>query len=348
MDEKFCYFPMYETCIQATYAPEYPHGYKFISTPCWCYSNVCTDLNTIHRIETADPWEIITSYKRTDFLNKILRGDYSSCTNCPRFRDFHDTMFVGKPNFDNIFGERSDEFYDLYTSKELKNIFPYTISLNLDDACNYACPTCRKSFIKQLYAITQEDADKIVDIIKHVSKIVLSGSGEFFATRNYDRILSHDLTENSILKEISFFTNASMFTETNWNKINETNKKLIKEIRVSIDAATEETYRTVRSAISWPRVLENLKYMNTLKEKYGFTISSNFTISKYNISDVSKFYDFAVEHGIDTVLFSFARPIFHGTEADSDFIIPLNERDDILTYIKELQNNVGITKVFLF
>lgn len=345
VDRTYC-FSVFETMHIQTIPWDNEKGYIFMSCPCYCYASLCKDIHDDFSEFKEDPIDLLISDKRLKFLNQIVRSNYSYCKNCPKYQLKDTTGFWRDYDFKYFFGEEyGSTIVNSYKNKYLKTILPYSIGFNLDDCCNLACPTCRSKIIGHKYGISNSDQEQLVYLAKKVKSISIGGNGEFFMSHNYDKLLNADLTENSNLESIILYTNGTLFNERHWERINVNSRKLIKEIKISIDAASEETYKKVRGN-HWNTLLKNIEFIKTLKEQYGFKLHTTFTISKYNVSDVYAFYEFAKSLGFDTVMFSFAREIFHPETGDNtDFIIPLDARSDIMDFLKNLQQAEGYEKV---
>ena len=345
-DRTYC-FSVFETMHIQPIPYDNAKGYTFISCPCFCYASLCKQIHDDYIEFKDDPIDLLVSDKRLEFLNKIIHEDYSYCANCPKYKLRSSTGFWRDYDFEYFFKEYGQKIVKSYQNKTLGTIMPHAIGFNLDDTCNLCCPTCRSKPIGKQYTITDEDADHLIYMAKQVEEIAIGGNGEFFASHNYDKLLAADLTENSKLKGIVLYTNGTLFNEKNWNKINSNTKQAISEIKISIDAATEETYKKVRGD-HWQTLMKNLEFIRELKEQYGFKLHSTFTISRYNVSDVWQFYEFATRLGFDSVMFSFAREIFHPeTGENTSFVIPQEERGDIMNFLVELRAREGYDKIIV-
>lgn len=79
---------------------------------------------------------------------------------------------------------------------------------------------------------------------------------------------------------------------------------------VSLDAATETTFRTVRGE-GWPIIMRNLKAFAETKKRMGVShplIAINMTLMKVNFREAPAFVDLAIDLGVDRVIFSKLEP----------------------------------------
>lgn len=346
---KYCFNVIDSLYIQAIPFEKFEKGYAWFSCPCFCYASIVKKIHDQYNDVCNFPLEILNSEKRIEFLKRIIeRKDYKDCWGCPKLEMAPTTGFWNRDDFEYAWGETGIDIWRQYSKKKLTNPLPYTIVFNLDSSCNLKCKTCRPDYIRHTYDITEEDSMQLIEMAKMVPHISIGGDGEFFTSHNYDALLAADLTENSKLRYITLYTNGTLMNETNWNKINlATRQKLIKEIKVSMDAACEETYLKVRGPW-WNQLIKNLDFIRPIAKTYGIEMFTTFTISKYNVQDVSKFHDFAKSLGFDRVMFQFAREIFHPELGEGeDFIVPPDQRKDIMDYLLELQRQEGPTKVII-
>lgn len=345
---KFCY-NLFETMHVQLLPWKNEKGYCFFSHPCFCYSTLCPEIHDNFSDFVDSPMDLVLSDKRMRFLNKIVaEQDFSMCKNCPKYKLKDEGGFLPRDDFEYLFGMNyGSNCYDGFKYRHLTTILPLTIMFNLDVACNLKCKTCRNTFITKTPRLSDADIENVVYMAKKVERVSFGGDGELFVSDNYRRVLAHDLTKDSKIDRIVLYTNGTMLNEKRWNQINENTRSLIKEIKISIDAATPETYEKVRGPVGWKMLMKNVPFMKELKEKYGIQFSTTYTISKYNVQDVTKFFDFAdKELGFDYVMFQFARDIFHPeTGKQEDYIIPMEERGDILAYLQDLQKHQNSERV---
>lgn len=128
-----------------------------------------------------------------------------------------------------------------YKAKDLR--------LSYDKTCNLWCPTCRK---KKL-VVTGDERDKlikltdnvIIPLLKTGQSCMLNGYGDIF----YSRVCRHILKNSNIDEfpnlKYKFITNAILLTPQEWDNFPGIHN-MVESIRVSIDAATQETYEKVR------------------------------------------------------------------------------------------------------
>jgi hypothetical protein len=309
---------------------------KFAYTPCLCYIS-----NKFEPYICSNFSDIIHCDKFNQFKKDVLDNNYSTCMEhgCHVYNTF-------KNGNQNIFynWKYFIEDYDYYAKQIYYKDYievpdTYTVSLHISHVCNLKCKTCRDEYQND-FDLT-EHYDDIINGLKQVHELNIGCDGETFMSKVYRYILSVDLTENSKLEKINVFTNGTLMNETALSNIHPNNFKLIKQFRISIDAVNEETYKNLRINGVWNTLLNNIKLLNeNYKSKYGFKLCTVYTISRYNLSDVYDFYDFAKELGFEDISYTLAKPQFYGNR--KDFVLTENEIKDIKQYLENNgKNNSG-------
>lgn len=310
-------------------------GYGFFTKPCACYNVISDD----YAVTADNLKDLISNEKMPLIKQKIINGDYSLCKKCPQYISHINkvTTFERGVRLYREYGFYGRKIYESYKSQKYDKIFdnPLMFNLALDSKCNLSCPTCReKDYDSFLKPMTKEDFEDLISIIKKSYIVSIGCDGETFLNKSYMDILKTDLfTEESKLNKIIIYTNGMLANNTNFSKIHQNNIPHIREIKISIDAATEKTYSVVRPGGHWNTLLKNIDYLNCHSQK-RFFLESTFTISKYNYKEVGDFVDFAWNHGISSIMFSFARPRFHLGKTTSDFLIDENHKKDIIEFLK--------------
>jgi MoaA/NifB/PqqE/SkfB family radical SAM enzyme len=179
----------------------------------------------------------------------------------------------------------------------LERKYDYVIQVGIDKSCNLQCPSCRKEmmFLDGEEFLNERLAwcDRIRDWIRQLPdaniNLLLGSNGEVFASHLYKEILK---TEFNSLVSYSIRTNGTLI------KRHIDGLKFLpnlKEIEVSIDAASQAVYENVRRPAKWSNLLENLNYIIELRKTYNFIITGNFVIQRATLSDTISFIKFCQE-----------------------------------------------------
>jgi MoaA/NifB/PqqE/SkfB family radical SAM enzyme len=190
---------------------------------------------------------------------------------------------------------------------EVKRIpYDYEIQIGIDDSCNLQCPSCRPGMIfrdSEEYVNERKLwLDKVQSwIFKNHDKkinILIGSNGEPFASPIYKEFLKSKFDSN-VHYEIR--SNGTLIMR----HIDELSVlPNLKIIKLSIDAASAATYERVRKPAKWNTLLQNIDYLNILKEKYNFEIYASFVIQRENLEDVLQFVDFCQDNELDSCDFT--------------------------------------------
>lgn len=225
------------------------------------------------------------------FRKSVADGSYSFCrTNiCPNYLS------------DNLCSlpKRAQELISqgIYTM----DYPPINIEANIDRACNLSCPSCR---MVPFNTPDPRSYPRLKSLLASgVENIFINGTGELFRNQYLLKALNEITSElYPNLKNINIITNGTLLNKTMWLSLSEGFKSLIARVHVSVDAASEQTYRKIRVGGNFNRLLDNLKLISTLKkEKKIKSFTMAMVLQKANIHELLDFLKLAADMGADCV-----------------------------------------------
>jgi hypothetical protein len=167
----------------------------------------------------------------------------------------------------------------------------FSLSINIDDSCNLACPSCRRE-LRMLdsgpeYEKKRQDLDRILswlDKFEPAILIHLGGSGDALAS----------LLIRNFIKNYRYRPQQKFSIATNGLLIKKVIDKsaiapAIDSYSISVDAGTQHVYENVRRPGKWSVLLENLEWLNENKQKSKVIL--NFVVQKDNFRDLSDFVE---------------------------------------------------------
>jgi len=206
---------------------------------------------------------------------------------------------------------------------------PTFMAMNMDTQCNLRCIMCiRRKFSHEEINALQYDFNtykRVADeTFPYARWVQLATAGEPLMAGNLREQLK--IMKNYSV-ELDLITNGTLLN----------NDKLIKEIlqipgriHISIDAATKETYESIRIGAKFEQVIENIRRFNRIREKLCAAVKSRLhfavVLMKRNIKELPKLIELAKELRVDSV------NCCHVT------IFAEGMRDESLVYHKELAN----------
>ncbi len=231
------------------------------------------------------------SKEMMEFRESVANGSYSFCDTkkCLRYAS-------------NDIEPPLDQAKDLIAQGIYKMDFsPSYIEVNIDRACNLSCPSCRTNYET---ISNPKSYNRLKSVLSSgVEKILINASGELFKNQHLLRALNEitkELYPN--LKKISIITNGTLLNKTMWASLSEGFKSLIDMIQVSVDAASEQTYKKIRVGGNFHRLLETLSIIGTLKKENKIELFSiAMVLQKANIHELLDFLKLAVRVGANHV-----------------------------------------------
>lgn len=183
---------------------------------------------------------------------------------------------------------------------EKVNHNPVHIQLEPSNYCNLKCKMCIRDNIKANNKnMSFEEYKKIISQIKP-GKITFAGSGEPTINKELFKMIKYAGEKN-----ISTMISSNMSLLNNGDA-EELVKSGLKVVKVSIDAATRQTYLNVRGEDCFEKIIYNISGIVSAKRKEGFNtpqIRFDYVILKDNINEMSEVIKLAKNIGVNTVYF---------------------------------------------
>lgn len=176
--------------------------------------------------------------------------------------------------------------------------------LRTDASCNLKCESCRDRYITS--PTNGKRAEELKEIIRTqvlslCDEAAIASYGEIFFSKHYREIVSMDEFARNV-KTLFILTNGILFTEDQWRWLRSVYRNEV-QVSVSIDAATEETYRKLRGG-DFQKLLDSLRFISALRKKDEITFwGINFVIQRANYREIPEFIRLGTELGVDTIYF---------------------------------------------
>lgn len=276
------------------------------------------------------------------------------------------TTFV-KPNLGNIFEKGSSEIWNsnlhkvmclstenrtfsfcdktmcpLFVSKKCeiaaledtayKNIkpSPEVIALGYDSSCNLSCSTCRKELHfakgKELEMVNQITEIVKRDYLPECRFLILAGNGEVFASPAYRNAYESETCNPQFIRLLS---NGMLFNRANWERFVKKHNTQKIMLTVSIDAATKETYESIRRNGNFDILKKNMEFASELRKTGGLCyFRMNFVVQRENYREMIPFVEWGEQLGVDEVFFT--KILNWGTYTEDEFAeVSMMESDGI-------------------
>jgi len=145
--------------------------------------------------------------------------------------------------------------------------YPYMIEIEITTKCHLRCTICEhtywqnEEYKKQDLSFAQ--FKNVLDQFPKLKYINLTGEGSSFLNKDFIKMLE-------LVKERNIYaTVVESFTNITEEQLEALVKNKIGKVVLSLDGATKETYEKIRVGGKFEKVVENVKKLNTIRQKYN-------------------------------------------------------------------------------
>ena len=181
------------------------------------------------------------------------------------------------------------------------------IMFAFDQTCNLSCPSCRTHRIVEKVSQSVDKAraveKKLLPILPTARVLHINPAGEIFASKPSRRLLELINDESCPDLVLDIISNGTLFTEEEWNKFPGIHNK-VRSIRVSIDAASKQTFEKLRRLGKYEPFVSNMRFLRKLR-KTGMVpqLKFSFTYQLDNFREMAAFVDFCEEMHANFAIF---------------------------------------------
>ncbi len=141
---------------------------------------------------------------------------------------------------------------------------PYYVQFEVTTHCNLACYMCvRNEVIKHPRHLAFDDFQRTLDQIK-APKLTLSGAGEPLLNPDLGKMIAH---AKSLGTSVMIPTNGTLLRRPALAQAIVDGG--LNVLKVSIDAATPQTYQAIRRQDCFDKIIEGIELLDTLKQEKG-------------------------------------------------------------------------------
>jgi MoaA/NifB/PqqE/SkfB family radical SAM enzyme len=225
---------------------------------------------------------------------------------------------------------------------------PTCLYLEVTNECNLACKTCPITFgkVEEPASLSLEQVKLLVSQFPTVKRVVLHGVGEPLLNRELAKVIAW-LKEKGIY--VLFNSNGTLMNRRWGEALIESG---LDEVRVSLDAATPETFARVRGRPLFDLILKNIRGLMALKkEKASATplVSLWLTGLRETLRELPGFIRLAHSLGVDRVYLQ--RLVYWEGEQDDQMARPeqslfsslQEEEEEIIRLAQDLAHELGVS-----
>ncbi|HSB73967.1 MAG TPA: radical SAM protein [Candidatus Methylomirabilis sp.] len=177
---------------------------------------------------------------------------------------------------------------------------PATLYIETTNRCDSACRTCIRTFqtLEPPRDLRLEELVRIAAQLPRLDRVVLHGIGEPLLNPALGEMIAHLKGRGAL---VVFNSDAIGLTERRRHGLILAG---LDELRVSLDAATPETYLAIRGVPTFHRVVENVAALVELRRELGLAypvVSLWFTALKHNVRELPDFVRLAAKVGASSV-----------------------------------------------
>ena len=177
---------------------------------------------------------------------------------------------------------------------------PAVLYIETTNRCDSLCQTCIRTFqtLEPPKDLTLSELARIVDQFPRLTRVLLHGIGEPLLNPDLFRMVAY-LKKRGVT--VVFNSDAIGLREKKRRALIESG---LDELRVSMDAATPDTYRAIRGVATFDRVVDNVTALADLKKALGVAapqVSLWFTVMKKNLVELPDFIRLAGKMGAGQV-----------------------------------------------
>lgn len=317
---------------------------EFHITPCcpgWLkesYRNYFVE--TIRENESIDLK--IKSYWRSKELNllrkSIIDGSYHFCDKeaCPYY-------------FSSRFDEPSVDIENKSIEEICLSDMPYMLNTGIDRACNLSCPSCRNNKIS---VPNPETGNRLRSLLASgIHSFFINSSGETFINKYIlDVLRNFTVKDFPNVQLFRVLTNGTALNKTVWDSLSNDFKDLLDLLEVSVDAACESTYSTIRVGGNFSITKSNLYFLSELRKLNEIRyLSLSYVLQAANIKELPEFIKLAIDLKVDQI--SIKEIENYGNNPlnyKNNLMLKEGWRETFITYLRESKDLIKNSNLKIF
>ncbi len=212
---------------------------------------------------------------------------------------------------------------------------PKHLNLSYDLSCNLSCPSCRNAPIMATQAErTKLEAvrDRVVLPLlenKNAETVYITGSGDAFGSAHFRGILKQLCDPKFAHVDITLGTNGQLITPRLWEEFQPLHARF-RDITISIDGATPETYERLRRGSTWEKLLRTMTVLEQARRaKVIRRVMVNMVVQQQNFLEMRPLLELCKGWAVDGIRFYRIRQwgnVVPGAFMHSDVANPLHPK----------------------
>jgi MoaA/NifB/PqqE/SkfB family radical SAM enzyme len=258
-------------------------------------------------LKISNIYQALNSELARQIRQEILDGRYYYCNNtiCNFFSKIDPKMYrhSGKEGHDRALPERP------VTVSSMVSDLPRNLILDFDYTCNFQCPSCRTQVINNNKhhvirpindAIAKKVRELIIDKLGTAPMEIRWCGGEPFISEVYLELLDYIGSKHNNITHV-IQTNGS-YLQSKSHLVSKLLPK-VRQLRISFDAATQQTYEKTRINGQWNQLLENVSWVveHVQQHELMTEIVADFVVQGDNYKEIPQFVELCNQLGIKKI-----------------------------------------------
>lgn len=175
----------------------------------------------------------------------------------------------------------------------------YSVSINIDESCNLACPSCRKDSVMITagpeFEVKLRQVNHMVDLLEQFDqpcRVIMSGNGDPLASAIMRPLIHRYVPKPNHYMRL--FTNGLLLKK---QLSDSTILDHVDEYFISIDAGSAPVYERVRLGGSWSKLLENFDWLREQVNKRPAQVLLMMVVQQENYQDMTNFCELVIRYG---------------------------------------------------
>lgn len=183
----------------------------------------------------------------------------------------------------------------------------HSVVVAFDQSCNLSCPSCRSGIITDkgpIRDVKVEAADTVIlPLLRRARQVLINSAGEVLASKPSRHILARLNRREFPELEVDIISNGVLFGPGEWEKFPGIHD-MIGYVRISVDAATQETFERLRRGGQYDRFCRNMAFLADLRRQGIIPrLAMSFTYQADNFREMPAFVEWCRRHAVDYVTF---------------------------------------------
>ena len=253
-------------------------------------------------LEVDNIYDVLNSEMAQQIRQEIVEQRYYYCNHKIS------RVLATKHNVINVVATDTEPLPYEPSSKTQVTTIPKNLIFDFDYTCNFRCPSCRVELVNNnkhhvIRPINDRISAKIktlvIDNVTTPVEIRWAG-GEPFISEVYVDLMDYCVTSGKPIKHIIQTNGSYLIAKTG---LLEHLLPHIKELRISFDAATADTYSKIRVGGVWENLLKNVQHVQEQIKRLGTptTVSVDFVVQKENYREIPLLRKLCNDMGIDKI-----------------------------------------------